>query len=111
MPIAKKRLHIGKSYRIDVSSDGNTPDISFVQRGWMPKSGAPTPPEVLTLVAPPGGGDHDQGTVPDCHALELQWDVPDEAGTKVRIVVTEGGQAVEDRTVTTDKWLTFVVIP
>jgi hypothetical protein len=111
MPIAKKKLHIGKSYRIDVTADGNTSDVSLMMRGWIAKSGAPAPPGVLTLSVPPGGGDHDQGTVPDCLGLELEWDVPDDGTAKLKLVVTENGEAVVDLPITADDGITIRVIP
>lgn len=109
MPIEKKRLHVGKSYRIELVSDASTTDPSLLIRGWVPISTAPAPPPPRALSADPGSGDSDDGKVPECHALDLVWDVPDDPGTSVRIRVLEAGAVIVDRVESADGWLTVIV--
>jgi hypothetical protein len=102
MPVSSAWLTVGKSYRIEFVSDAGTPGPSLLQRGWIPRSGMPAPPAPLTLMAAPGDGDSDQGTVPGSHALFIQWDVPDDKSSKVTVRILQEGQTKVDEVETED---------
>lgn len=109
MPIAVGRLVTGKKYRIEFVSDAQTPGPSLFQRGWVPRAGAPVPPEPRTLLVAPGDGEGEQGVVPACHALFLRWDVPDATATKVVLQVTQEGESKVHQTETADGDLMVIV--
>jgi hypothetical protein len=109
MPISSARLTVGKTYRIEFVSDAATPGPSLLQLGWIPRSGMPVPPAPVTLMAGPGDGDSDQGTVPSSYALFLQWDVPDDKSSKVTVRVLQEGQTQVEEVETDDGDLTVIV--